>query len=84
MGQAEENRGKIREGSCETKKMRNREKQESGKVNKEMKTPMETEAKWVGVGGKREEGKETKEERRWRWLVQQIKKPLRYRKQTVT
>lgn len=76
MGQAEENRGKIREGSCETKKMRNRQKQESEKGDKKMKTPMETEAKWgVGGGGKREEGKETKEERRWRWLVQQIKKP---------
>lgn len=75
MGQAEENRGKIREGSCETKKMRNRQKQESEKGHKKMKTPMETEAKWGG-GGKREEGKETKEERRWRWLVQQIKKTL--------
>lgn len=62
MGQAEENRGKIREGSCETKKMRNRQKQESEKGHKKMKTPMETEAKW-GVGGE-EKGRKGRKQRR--------------------
>lgn len=60
MGQAEENRGKIREGSCETKKMRNRQKQESEKGHKKMKTPMETEAKW----GVEEKGRKGRKQRR--------------------
>lgn len=63
MGQAEENRGKIREGSCETKKMRNRQKQESEKGDKKMKTPMETEAKWGG-GGVEEKGRKGRKQRR--------------------
>lgn len=58
MGQAEENRGKIREGSYETKKMRNRQKQESEKGDKKMKTPMETEAKWGGGGWRKKGGRE--------------------------
>lgn len=53
MGQAEENRGKIREGSCETKKMRNRQKQESEKGDKKMKTLMETEATWGEEKGRK-------------------------------
>lgn len=63
MGQAEENRGKIREGSCETKKMRNRQKQESEKGDKKMKTPMETEAKWGGWGVE-EKGRKGRKQRR--------------------